>query len=163
MRSFILVNDTYLIRFRRIKNLIFCGLGIYSFLHVLNVQRKWCLLAVACLLSTPELCYLGVGLKVDAIVMMFVFLCIVFGITFMLHFMLSFPIEKKILQKKHTLKFLYAPGAILIVIVILRIILLPNVISGLNMFFYIFVSLFSICFFGLAIITMIHSFIATSA
>ncbi len=66
-----LVNDTYLIRLGRLANLLFCGLGIFSFLRLIRVSRFWSLAAVAGFLSVPELSYLALSLKVDSVVMMF--------------------------------------------------------------------------------------------
>lgn len=66
-----LVNDTYLMRFVRLINLLFCCLGIFSFLRFIKIGRFWSLMACAGLLSLPELGYLALSLKVDSVVMMF--------------------------------------------------------------------------------------------
>lgn len=66
-----LVNDTYLVRFSRLINLLFCSVGIFAFLRLIQVKRFWSLVAVAGFLSTPELSYLALSLKVDSVVMMF--------------------------------------------------------------------------------------------
>jgi hypothetical protein len=66
-----LVNDTYLIRFNRLVNLLFCGTGLFTFLRLMSVGRFWSLVGLAAFLSTPELSYLSLSLKVDPVVMMF--------------------------------------------------------------------------------------------
>ena len=66
-----LVNDTYLVRLSRLVNLLFCSLGIFTFLRLIRVKRFWSLVAVAGFLSIPELSYLALSLKVDSVVMMF--------------------------------------------------------------------------------------------
>jgi len=66
-----LVNDTYLVRLNRLFNLLFCGLGVFTFLRLIRVRRFWSLAAVAGFLSIPELSYLALSLKVDSVVMMF--------------------------------------------------------------------------------------------
>jgi len=66
-----LVNDTYLIRFDRLINFLFCGAGIFAFLRLMRVSRFWALCGAAAFFSTPELSYLALSLKVDAVVMLF--------------------------------------------------------------------------------------------
>ncbi|MDD5129950.1 MAG: hypothetical protein PHS66_02710 [Candidatus Omnitrophica bacterium] len=66
-----LANDTYLIRLNRLFNLLFCSVGIYTFLRLIRVSRFWSLAALAGFLSTPDLSYLALSLKIDAVVMMF--------------------------------------------------------------------------------------------
>lgn len=66
-----LVNDTYLVRLNRLANILFCGLGIFTLLRIIRVRRFWSLAATAAFLSTPELAYLALSLKVDSAVMMF--------------------------------------------------------------------------------------------
>ncbi len=66
-----LVNDTWLVRFARLLNFVFCGFGVFSFLRLVGARRFWSLTAVAGFLSIPELSYLAVSTKVDAVVMMF--------------------------------------------------------------------------------------------
>ena len=90
---------------------------------------------------------------------MFINLLAAFGFAFILHFMLSFPKVKNILQKKHTLKFLYVPAVILSLFIIWILIAQPEATSGLNRSFNILTGLFIFCYFGLALIAMTHSFV----
>ena len=70
-RLYALVNDTYLVRFSRLLNFVFCGAALFAFLRIVKVPRLWALTGVAVFWGTPELSYLAVSLKVDAVVMMF--------------------------------------------------------------------------------------------
>ncbi|MBF0485469.1 MAG: hypothetical protein HQL16_03030 [Candidatus Omnitrophica bacterium] len=66
-----LVNDTYLVRLNRLVDFLFCAVGIFTFLKLMRVRLFWAFVGVAAFLSTPELSYLALSLKVDAVVMMF--------------------------------------------------------------------------------------------
>ena len=68
---FALINDTYLVRLMRFVNILFCSLSIFNFLRLLNVNRIWSWVAIACFVSTPELSYLATSLKIDSVMMMF--------------------------------------------------------------------------------------------
>ena len=77
---FMLLNDPFLVRFSRFIGLMACSLGIFSFLRFFNVRRLWSLFAVAIFLSTPEICLLGLFLKVDAVIMSYE-LCALMNLT----------------------------------------------------------------------------------
>jgi hypothetical protein len=104
-----LVNDTYLVRLIRLINLLFCGLGIFSFLRLIRVGRFWSLVAFAGFLSTPELAYLALSLKVDSVVMMFAlaaFLSVLLG--------LAVYLQKKSLQWVSVLAICFSSVALLL-------------------------------------------------
>ena len=89
-------------------------------------------------------------------------LLILLGFAFILHFMISFPKVKDILSKKYTLILIYAPSILLTLLIIAFFIFQPESTSGLNTTFNIITGLFTLGYFVLALIAMLHSYIKAS-
>ncbi len=84
---------------------------------------------------------------------------VIFGIAALLHFLLSFPKEKEILHKRHIMKIIYGPATLITLFAFFLIIFQPDGTSSLNTFVNALFGLFVLCYFGLAAISMIHSYI----
>lgn len=67
---YLLAGDTWLVRLGRLANLCAVGLVCTGMLRALGAPLALGWAVAACVLATPELAYLGVSLKVDAVVML---------------------------------------------------------------------------------------------
>jgi hypothetical protein len=84
---------------------------------------------------------------------------VVFGIAALFHFMMAFPKAKAMLSRKHMLKIIYAPAALLTLFVFYLMIFQPDATSGLNIFVNVMFGILLVGYFGLAAVAMIHSYV----
>jgi len=143
--------------------LCFIGFGLLAYAKA--ASRSSFLLAVTglCLgvafLGGPYIASYGLRTVVTTVQLMIA----VLGFATLLHCLLEFPKVKKVLEKKHVKKAIYLPAVILALFFLWIIVFEPQGTSTLNTIANAFVGLFFVCYFGLALVALIHSYVTATA
>jgi len=87
----------------------------------------------------------------------------VLGFATLLHCLLEFPKVKKVLEKKHMRKAIYVPAVIVALFFLWIIVFEPAGTSTLNTIANALVGLFFVCYFGFALVALIHSYVTATA
>ncbi len=86
-------------------------------------------------------------------------LALVCGFAALFHFMMEFPKPKSFLRRKHALKVLYGPAALISLFLLFLLMAQPRATSALNEWSNLLFGLFLAVYFGGAAVAMLHSYL----
>jgi len=139
--------------------LCFIGFGLLAYIRTPSRASTLLALTGLCLglafVGGPYISSYALRTLVGAVVLVL----IVLGFATLLHCMLEFPSVKAILQKKNTIRVLYAPAVLMALFFLWLIIFEPQGTSTLNNVANVLVGIFVVGYFGLALAALIHSYV----
>ncbi len=142
--------------------LCFIGFGLLAYTRAPNRPSLLLALTGLCLgiafLGGPYIASYALRTIVGAVVLVL----IVFGFATLLHCVAEFPKPKAILQKPHITKVLYAPAALVALFFLWIIIFEPQGTGALNSVVNALAGIFTVGYFGLALVALIHSFVTAT-